>query len=205
MEVTILFSHHLKRMSNRSNMRSDKKEIKRDKFSPCEDAMIFKLVEKHGVSNWDKISRDFGPSRVKRQLRERWQNYLDPDNNPVYTKEEDELLLDCFEKYGSKWAQIAAIIGKKSAISTRNRYRTLMSYKRKGVEPKYENIESQSSSPAPTPSSSDVNVFSFEQNDVGQEMLYDDVVDIDLGLFGIDLNDVAQEEWFLNDDNFTLY
>lgn len=105
-----------------------KKCIRRDKFLPSEDKFINDLVARFGY-NWDVISNYFGSTRTKRQIKERWQNYLNPENISVFSKEEDELLLTCVEKYGQKWSKIAIIIGTKSAVQCRNRHRVLMKKK----------------------------------------------------------------------------
>ena len=101
------------------------KSITRVKFLPSEDKTIIDLVSNYGT-DWKVISQLFGPSRTKRQIRERWQNYLNPDCNPLYTDEEDQMLMDLVNEMGTKWSKIAEIIGKKSAISCRNRHRILV-------------------------------------------------------------------------------
>lgn len=114
----------------KSTKKQSKKLIKRVKFLPSEDKTISDLVSIYGT-DWKLISQSFGPTRTKRQLRERWQNYLNPDCNPTYTEEEDTMLMDLVTEIGTKWAKIAEIIGKKSAISCRNRHRILIKEKNK--------------------------------------------------------------------------
>ena len=109
----------------KSSKKHSAKSIKRVKFLPSEDKKIIELASIYGV-DWKQISQSFGPSRTKRQLRERWQNYLNPECNPTYTEEEDCMLLELVDKIGTKWAKIAEKIGKKSAISCRNRHRILI-------------------------------------------------------------------------------
>ena len=47
-----------------------------------------------------------------KQCRERWYNHLDPNiNKGAWTREEDEAIIDTHEKLGSKWAQIARVVG----------------------------------------------------------------------------------------------
>jgi hypothetical protein len=107
------------------------------------------LVEKYGADNWEEITKALGTGRTKRQLRERWQNYLNPDLSPQYSLEEDRHLEALFDQHGSQWAKIAGLLGNKSAISARNRYRTLQSLKQKGLRPDYtEESITQSSAPA---------------------------------------------------------
>jgi hypothetical protein len=114
-----------------------KKIITRQKFTPDEDEEICRLVKELGASDWNAIATAMGTDRTKRQLRERWMNYLDPHLDLGYTAAEDALLVDLVRQRGPQWAKIAATIGTKSAISTRNRYRSLKSMEAKGVEPIY--------------------------------------------------------------------
>ena len=49
------------------------------------------------------------PERVAKQCRERWRNHLDPSvSRQPWTEEENETLLQRYEKYGSSWAEIAS-------------------------------------------------------------------------------------------------
>jgi hypothetical protein len=112
-----------------------KREIKRNKFTHDEDERLVQLVEKFGSENWGDIAEELGTGRTKRQLRERWQSYLNPALNPQYSPEEDKQLQLLYEQYGSQWAKIAGLLGKKSAISARNRHRSLQSMKHKGTVP----------------------------------------------------------------------
>jgi hypothetical protein len=114
-----------------------KKEIKRNKFTHDEDERLVQLVGKYGADNWEDITKALGTGRTKRQLRERWQNYLNPDLSPQYSPDEDRQLEALYEQHGSQWAKIAGLLGNKSAISARNRYRTLQSLKQKGLRPEY--------------------------------------------------------------------
>jgi hypothetical protein len=119
-----------------------KKEIKRAKFSEDEDEQIRALVERVGCDAWEQIAEAMGNQRTKRQLRERWQNYLSPTLEPAYTEWEDQKLVGLYAMIGPQWARIASAIGNKSAISTRNRYRALQSMKAHGLKPDYQGISS---------------------------------------------------------------
>jgi myb proto-oncogene protein len=113
------------------------KTITRRKFSFDEDEKICRLVAKYGPDSWDQVAAEFGTNRTARQLRERWQNYVDPHLNPGYTEAEDQKLAELFQEYGPQWAKIAACLGAKSAISARNRYRSLQTLRAKGQKPRY--------------------------------------------------------------------
>jgi hypothetical protein len=120
--------------------RIPRKEIKRAKFSEDEDEQIRALVERFGNRAWDEIAQAMGNQRTKRQLRERWQNYLSPTLEPAYTELEDQMLVGLYAMIGPQWARIASAIGNKSAISARNRYRALQSMKAHGVMPDYQGM-----------------------------------------------------------------
>jgi hypothetical protein len=118
-----------------------KKEIKHAKFTEDEDSQLRSLVDQFGSDAWDNVAAAMGGQRTKRQLRERWQNYLSPNLVPSYTEAEDCVLVALYRQIGPQWAKIAAVIGTKSAISTRNRYRSLQSMKARGVKPDYRTTE----------------------------------------------------------------
>jgi preprotein translocase subunit SecA len=118
-----------------------KKEIRHKKFTEEEDSQLRTLVQQFGSDSWDDITTAMNGQRTKRQLRERWQNYLSPALIPSYSETEDCALLTLYRQIGPQWAKIATMIGKKSAISTRNRYRSLQAMKARGVKPDYLKIE----------------------------------------------------------------
>jgi hypothetical protein len=118
--------------------RNPKTAIKRAKFSGAEDAQIRALVASFGTDAWEQIAEAMGNQRTKRQLRERWQNYLSPVLEPAYTELEDQALVSLSAMIGPQWARIATAIGNKSAISARNRYRSLQSLKAHGLKPDYQ-------------------------------------------------------------------
>jgi hypothetical protein len=101
------------------------RNIRRQRFTKEEDRRLNDLVGKHGTSAWAKVAQDMGGVRTPRQLRERWYGYLKPELNPEYTPEQDRLLLDLYNEFGSKWAKIAAALGNKSQESVRNHYSQL--------------------------------------------------------------------------------
>jgi hypothetical protein len=114
------------------------KGITRAKFTEDEDRQIRALVARFGRDAWDEVSSAMGHERTNRQLRERWQNYLNPELALQYTETEDRTLQELYAKIGPKWAKIAGVLGRKSAISTRNRHRALQSMRARGLKPDYE-------------------------------------------------------------------
>lgn len=87
-----------------------------------EDRILREAIEKLGVPEisggkgsgktlgpqWTDIAALI-PERVAKQCRERWRNHLDPSvSRHPWTEEENELLLQRYEQYGSSWAEIAS-------------------------------------------------------------------------------------------------
>jgi hypothetical protein len=145
-ELNSIFTSFVQKMTSCGLLfhcnRIPKKEIKRAKFSEGEDEQILALVERFGNRAWDEIAEAMGNQRTKRQLRERWQNYLSPTLEPAYTEWDDQRLVGLYGMIGPQWARIASAIGNKSAISARNRYRALQSMKAHGVIPDYQAMNS---------------------------------------------------------------
>ena len=93
----------------------------RAKFTEKEDQLLRTAVLKYGTLSWNIISKLFG-NRTPRQCRDRWNNYLSPlANNTKWTLEEDELLMFLYQKYGSRWAQIAKYFNGRTCQSIRTR------------------------------------------------------------------------------------
>jgi hypothetical protein len=115
-------------------------EIKRLKFTQDEDKEIVRLVAEWGTSDWSLIAANLGGGRTKRQVRDRWQNYINPELKVEYTEAEDRLLKSLFEELGPKWSTIAVALHRKSSISVRNRHRTLQALGMRGFKPDYDRV-----------------------------------------------------------------
>ncbi|KAJ6255367.1 hypothetical protein M0813_11449 [Anaeramoeba flamelloides] len=64
------------------------------------------MVAKYGSSSWSKIASNI-PNRSSKQCRERWKNQIDPTiKREPWSKEEDQILTDLFQKLGPKWSQM---------------------------------------------------------------------------------------------------
>jgi hypothetical protein len=96
--------------------------VERNFFSFKEDQTLRTLVEKYG-ENWDEIVQHM-PGRTKRQLRERWGNYLSPNisNTGKFTREEDEMIIQKRQKIGSCWTKISRFFSGRSVASLKNRW-----------------------------------------------------------------------------------
>jgi hypothetical protein len=77
----------------------------------------------YNISDWISIKRYF-LNRTTRQLRDRWNLYLNPKINfKPWTIEEDELLRISQKQYGNSWKEIQQrYFSNRTDISIRNRF-----------------------------------------------------------------------------------
>ena len=111
-------------------------KLTRRKFTASEDERLKVLVSKHGTSNWLLIESEFGDSRTARQLRERWRNFLNQSIDRHWTEEEDRVLMDLAERY-VRMSHIARVLGNKSSIICKNRFKVLITLKKRQLKPDY--------------------------------------------------------------------
>lgn len=98
------------------------KKFKKAKFSKAEDMLLKELVLANGTNNWAFIASRF-TNRNVRQVKERWEYYLSPDvNNGPWTPEEDMLLLQKYNEFGSKWTAISHFFRGRTNTCCKNRF-----------------------------------------------------------------------------------
>jgi myb proto-oncogene protein len=86
-----------------------------------EDDKICELVNKYGKT-WSKIAKMLG-TRNGKQIRDRYINVLDTGiKKGKFTEEEDILLINLYNQYGSKWATIAKFFKDRTADMIKNRF-----------------------------------------------------------------------------------
>jgi hypothetical protein len=99
----------------------------RGKFTADEDALLQYYVYQYGAFwHWDIIAK-YMPWRNARQLRERYDSYvcLLMKKGP-WTPEEDLLLRDRFEEYGSRWTFLQrTFFPHRSVANVRNHWTSL--------------------------------------------------------------------------------
>lgn len=102
---------------------NDKKIKNRIPFTKEEDEKIKKMVKIYGSRKWSLIA-SFVEGRSPKQCRDRYKNYLEPGFfTGEWSKEEDELLLNLYTKYGPKWSKIAKVLNDRSSSSIKNRWK----------------------------------------------------------------------------------
>lgn len=184
-------------MSTIKGNKMQKKDIKRDKFLPEEDEMIINAVEQYGLHNWGKIADLFDGRRNSRQIRERWQSYLDRRLKVDFTEEEDALLRQLYEQYGPKWAEISRMMNNKSGILCRNRYRHITTQKRHKSKVELSKVrESPIPSPAPSPITGTFSIFTTTAAE--QHLLFNQSIEDEL----FDQNEFADLFGLMNEDEF---
>lgn len=100
-----------------------KKKPHKSKFTQSEDDLLKNAVQQYGTYDWRKISECL-PNRNPRQCRDRWNKYLKPERqNDGWTAEEDSLLIDKFNEFGSKWDCIATFFPNKTVNSIKTRWK----------------------------------------------------------------------------------
>ena len=104
-------------------------ELVKGSWTNAEDEVITNWVKEHGPRNWSTLATSL-PGRLGKQCRERWVNNLNPDLvHKAWTEEEDRTLIEHQQKWGNKWAKIAALLPGRTDNSVKNRWNS--SLKRK--------------------------------------------------------------------------
>jgi hypothetical protein len=86
-----------------------------------EDSKLLSLYKKYG-KNWAAISREM-PHRTGKQIRDRFLNSLDEKyDRGKFTKEEDQILLKYYKKYGNSWSKIAKKMKTRTGDMVKNRF-----------------------------------------------------------------------------------
>lgn len=97
----------------------------RNRFTKEEDQAILDIISEIGTTDWDMISK-LMPGRNKRQVRERWVNYLRLNlNKDPWTKEEEKFHMSKHKEFGNRWKTLSLFFKNRTEICIKCKYQQL--------------------------------------------------------------------------------
>ncbi|CAD8071506.1 unnamed protein product [Paramecium primaurelia] len=116
-----------------------KTDLKQSPWTPEEDDLLRKVMTQKFIS-WTHVALEYNRAspimRHAKQVRERWNNYLDPDLNKCpWTESEQIQLLQLVQNQGKKWSVISKQIKGRTENQVKNAYNSLInSYRRNHMQ-----------------------------------------------------------------------
>ncbi|CAD8140034.1 unnamed protein product [Paramecium pentaurelia] len=96
-------------------------QSKRQIWTKKEDQLLMHFVQIY-QHNWVEIARNI-PNRTSKQVRERFVNKLNPEiNQEPFTEAEDQLIIEGFKSFGSKWCKISKMLQGRPENIIKNRF-----------------------------------------------------------------------------------
>jgi len=99
--------------------------LKKGQWTEEEDKIVREEVARMGGAanvKWSSVAMHL-PGRLGKQVRERWQNHLDPClTKEPWAEEEDQLLISLQAVMGNRWSEIARAFTGRSENSVKNRW-----------------------------------------------------------------------------------
>ncbi|CAK93472.1 unnamed protein product (macronuclear) [Paramecium tetraurelia] len=120
-----------------------KTNLKMAPWNPEEDEILQSLItDPNENKNWTQITIDFNrinPAKIVRhakQIRERWNNYLNPDlKKSEWSQPEQLQLLLLVQEMGKRWSLISKKISGRTENQVKNQYNSMMNtYRRQNLD-----------------------------------------------------------------------
>lgn len=111
----------------KSKKNSTKSRAARQPFTSEEDRRLIEIMSKVETMKWSQVSSMLGGGKNARQCRDRWVNYLSPNiKKEDWTEEEDFVIIQSYQNFGSKWAKIATFLHGRSENHIKNRWHSFL-------------------------------------------------------------------------------
>lgn len=97
-------------------------------WSIAEDQRLLAGVFHYGLENWQAVAQFLGSGRNRAQCSQRWTRCLNPKiSKKTWSAEEDKTLESLVRIHGEKsWTKISSIMGNRSDVQCRYRYRQII-------------------------------------------------------------------------------
>ncbi|GLJ05451.1 hypothetical protein SUGI_0018450 [Cryptomeria japonica] len=113
--------------------------LNRGPWTPEEDDLLAKYLQKHGEGGWRTLPKKAGLLRCGKSCRLRWMNYLRPDvKRGQILPDEEDIILRLHRLLGNRWSLIAGRIPGRTDNEIKNFWNTHLSRKlvSQGIDPR---------------------------------------------------------------------